>query len=278
MPAATFAETLKAAKSPMILVGAGALARDGRRGAGVAGRQGGGRARRHQGRLERLLRAAHRRLARRRARSRLRAGRGRTDRARRWRTAALDVSVPARRRRIRRRARRLRRLYRHPWRPRRASRRRDPAGRRLYGKIGDSTSTPRAGCRWRAAPRSRRATRARTGRSCARCPTCSASKLPYDSLAALRQARVQAAHPHLMRHRPDRAGRCRRYRQARRARRHRRQGCRCSPALPTSTSPIRSRGPPPSWRNARRWRKRGSHDGGGVGAMDEFFWTTISGR
>ena len=61
-----------------------------------------------------------------------------------------------------------------PWRPRRASRRRDPAGRGLSGEIRRSTSTPKAACRWRTAPRSRPAMRARTGRSCARCPTCSA--------------------------------------------------------------------------------------------------------
>ncbi len=35
-----------------------------------------------------------------------------------------------------------------------------------------STSIPRAGCRWRLVPRSRRVMHARTGRSCGRCPTC----------------------------------------------------------------------------------------------------------
>ena len=48
---------------------------------------------------------------------------------------ALDVAVPARRRRDRHRARRLRRLHRHPRRPRRAPRRRHPAGRGLSGEI-----------------------------------------------------------------------------------------------------------------------------------------------
>ena len=90
-------------------------------------------------------------------------------------------------------ARRLRRLHRHPWRPRRAPRRRDPAGRGLYRKVRHSTSTPKAACSWPTAPASRRAMRARTGRSCARCPTCSAQKLPYDSLAQLRAGAVRGA-------------------------------------------------------------------------------------
>ena len=135
--AATSPRSLKDAKAPLIIVGQGALARPRRRGDRRARRQGGGRARRGQGRLERLLRAAHRGR---------RASAGSTSascRARAGSKAAEMATVgharrplPARRRRDRRRAGRLRRLYRHPRRPRRASRRRDPAGRRLYGKIG----------------------------------------------------------------------------------------------------------------------------------------------
>jgi NADH-quinone oxidoreductase subunit G len=60
------------------------------------------------------------------------------------------------------------------------------------------TSIPKAGCRWRRARLSRPATRARIGRSCARCPTC------WEKPAALRLARRVApgavqGHPHLMR-------------------------------------------------------------------------------
>jgi NADH-quinone oxidoreductase subunit G len=60
-----------------------------------------------------------------------------------------------------------------PRRPRRASRRRDPAGRRLHRKSGIYVNTE-GRVQMAAAPSSRRARRARTGRSCARCPTCSA--------------------------------------------------------------------------------------------------------
>ena len=57
----------------------------------------------------------------------------------------LDVLFPARRRRDRRRAGRLRRLYRHPRRPRRLARRRGAARRRLSGKIGDLCQHRRPG-------------------------------------------------------------------------------------------------------------------------------------
>ena len=120
--------------------------------------------------------------------------------ARRWRRAGtLDRRLSARRRRDRRRAGRLRRLHRHPRRPRRASRRCGPAGRRLYRRNRRSTSTPRAACRWRRARPSRPATRARIGRSCARCRTCSGKRLPYDSLGAAARKALYQAHPHLMR-------------------------------------------------------------------------------
>ena len=133
-------------------------------------------------------RAAHGGLARRRARSRFRARAGRPERRRRWRRPARSMSLfllgadeidvaPGR----------FRRLYRHPWRPRRASRRCHPAGRRLSGKIRHLRQHRRPRADGRRAPRSRPATRARTGRSCARSRTCSASRL------ALRLARAAAA-------------------------------------------------------------------------------------
>ena len=99
---------------------------------------------------------------------------------------------------IKRAGRRLRRLHRHAWRRGRAPRRRDPAGRGLHREVRRSTSTPRAACRWPAARRSRRARRARIGRSSARCPTSSARSCPSTRRHALRQAIFKAA-PHLMR-------------------------------------------------------------------------------
>ena len=78
----SFADTLKGAERPLVLVGAGVLARpDGAAVAALAAKAAIA-ARRRQGRLERLLGAAHGGLARRRARHRLRAGRGRPQRRR----------------------------------------------------------------------------------------------------------------------------------------------------------------------------------------------------
>jgi NADH-quinone oxidoreductase subunit G len=135
-----------------------------------------------QGRLERLQRAAHRA-------SRVgaldlgfvpgeggRDVRGILDGARQGEIDVLFCSAPTRS--TSRPAARPSSSIRAPRRPRRASRRRDPAGRRLYRKDGTYVNTegPRA-----ARPRarsSRRATRARIGRSCARCPTCWARSCP----------------------------------------------------------------------------------------------------
>ena len=75
-----------------------------RRGHCVARRQGRGRARRCQAGLERLQRTAQRRVARRRARSRLRAGGGRSHRAADGGVRHARRGVPARRRRTRCRA------------------------------------------------------------------------------------------------------------------------------------------------------------------------------
>ena len=68
-----------------------------RRGGRLARRQGCGRSRRGEGRLERLLRAAQRGFARRRARSRLRAGAGRLERAADGGLRHARCPVPARR-------------------------------------------------------------------------------------------------------------------------------------------------------------------------------------
>ena len=81
---------------------------------------------------------------------------------------------------------------------RRASRRRDPAGRRLHREIRHLRQHRRPRADGRTAPPSRRARRARTGRSCARCPTCSARRCLTTRWRALRQALFKA-HPHLMR-------------------------------------------------------------------------------
>ena len=106
--------------------------------------------------------------------------------------------LPARRRRDRHRAGRLRHLYRQQRRPRRHARRRDPARRRLSGKIGDLRQHRRPGADGDARRRSRPAMRARTGRSCARCPTCWASGCPTIRSRRLRQA-LFTAYPHLQR-------------------------------------------------------------------------------
>ena len=54
----------------------------------------------------------------------------------RWPRRRARRAVQSRRRRDRHRAGRLRDLPGHPWRPRRAPRRRDPAGRRLHREVG----------------------------------------------------------------------------------------------------------------------------------------------
>ena len=133
----SFAENLKKAERPMLIVGAGVFTRgDGAALASLAAKAA-IEHRRGQRRLERLLRAAQCGFARRRARSRLRAGAGRAERAADGGLRHARSSVPARRRRDRHPARRLRRLYRHPGRPRRLARRCGAAGRGLSGKILD---------------------------------------------------------------------------------------------------------------------------------------------
>ena len=94
--------------------------------------------------------------------------------------------------------RRLRRLHRHPWRPRRAPRRRHPAGRRLSGKIRHSMSIPKAACRWPSA-RTFPPGDAREDWAIIRALSDHLGKrLPYDLLAQLRRT-IFSAHPHLAR-------------------------------------------------------------------------------
>ena len=105
--------------------------------------------------------------------------------------------VPARRRRDQGTGRHFRGLHRHPWRPRRASRRRHPAGCGLYRKAGIYVNTE---------GRVQMANRAAFPPGDARedwaiiraLSEVMGKKLPYDSLAALRQAMFKAV-PHLMR-------------------------------------------------------------------------------
>ena len=85
-----FAETLKKAERPLVILGMAALTRPRRRGDRLAG--GTDRVRRGDRRLERLFGPAHGGLARRRARSRLRARQRAGSRPRRWpQPGALDV-------------------------------------------------------------------------------------------------------------------------------------------------------------------------------------------
>ena len=78
-------------------------------------------------------------------------------------------------------------------------------------------------------------------------------KLPYDSLGALRQA-LFAAHPHFMRIDQIAAGDAADIQKLAKLGGTRRQGAAAFVGAPTSISPIRSRAPPPSWPNVRRWR------------------------
>ncbi len=216
----------------MVLVGAGAFDARRRRGDCVARRQGRARSRRGQGRLERLLRAAQRGLARRRARSRLCAGAGRAHRAADGGVRHARCCVPARRRRDRRRARRLRRSISAPtataarcapmWCCRARPIRKNPA---IYvnteGRVQMATraSFPPGDARedWAIL----RALSDVLGH-----------RLPYDLLAALRQALFKA-HPHL-------------HARSARSRRRRRRCCKSS----------RRSAAPPTRRRSRSERRR----------------------
>ena len=196
-----FAETLKAAKRPLIIVGAGRLSRGrmARRSLARWRAKACASTRRGQGRLERLLRAAHRGLARRRARHRLRA-RARAACTRRQMAALGDARcvVPARRRRDRHRA------------PARSSSTSAPMATaaptaptsscraRPIPKSPAPMSTPRAGCRWPSAPSFRRAMPARTGRSSVRCRIVLGKPLPSTCLRSC-APRSTRRYPHLAR-------------------------------------------------------------------------------
>ena len=218
----SFADALRAAERPMLLVGAGAFAR----GDGAAVASLAAKAALDLGavkdRLERLLRAARRRLARGSARCRLRAGAGRLDGAADGGVRHARRSVSSRRRRDRYRQGRLRRLYRHARRPRRVAGRCGAARRGLSGKIGDLCQHRRPDADGDAGvlPARRRARRLGDFQGAVG---------PSEKPAALRLAcgiapgAVQGA-PASHADRPDRAGRRRRYPKARRARRYRRQG------------------------------------------------------
>ena len=131
----SFAEMLKGAEHPLIIVGAGALARpDGAAVAALAAKAAIelGAVKEGWNGYSVLHTAA----------SRVGAleigfvpGEGALGAAAMAKPGALDVHVPPRRRRDRRAAGRVHGLYRHPRRQRRAPRRRDPAGRGLSGKI-----------------------------------------------------------------------------------------------------------------------------------------------
>ena len=144
-------------------------------------------------------------------------GAGRSGCARDGEGRRARSHLQPRRRRNRHRARRLRGLHRHAWRSRRASRRRDPAGRRLYGKIRRSTSTRKAACsapsRVVFPPGDAREDWAILRALSGALGTAAALRLACGSCARL----LVEAHPHFARTRPDRAGRCRAGRRARQA-------------------------------------------------------------
>ena len=185
----------------------------------------------------------------------LRSGRRRPGRRGDGRGRRARRAVQSRRRRNRDRTRRVRRLYRHAWRHGRASRRRHPARRRLYRKDGNSCQHRRATAIRASARYSRPATRARTGRSCARFPRRSARScrsIRRASCAPRSRARIPISPRSTSSRRPTarRSPASAAPANSARRRSHRR--------FPTSTSPTRSRAPLASWPNARPWRRAAS--------------------
>ena len=149
-------------------------------------------------------------------------GEGGLDAPARWREGGVDVLFNLGADEIEIAPGRLRGLSGHARRPRRASRRRHPARARPTPRSPAPTSTPKGACRWRTAPPSRRATRARTGRSLRALSDVLGHRLPFDSLAALRQT-LYRRHPAFRRARSDRCERrCGGCPGARRARRRHR--------------------------------------------------------
>jgi NADH-quinone oxidoreductase subunit G len=112
-----------------------------------------------------------------------------------------------------------------------------------------STSTPRGACRWLAAPPSHRATHVRTGQSCGRCRMCSTASLLMTRLPSCvrRCSRRIPTCSASIRPRPP-SGRIL-LRWPRAAAPSKRPPSAAHST--TSISPIRSRGRPRSWRNAR---------------------------
>ena len=108
----------------------------------------------------------------------------------------------------------------HAWRQGRACRGRDPAGRGLYREAGHLGQYSRAACSAPSGRCSRSATRARTGRSCARSSDVLGKTLPFDSLDAAARARSRRDHPALADEGLALVGRARS-----RAARRRRVGC-----------------------------------------------------
>ena len=187
----SFADVLKDAKNPIVLVGADAFARhDGA--AVLALRQSSRWISARSRTAGTALAVLHEyRLARRRARYRLCAGAGGLSAAQMTTFGTLDVLFLLGADEVKVRRGHLRGLYRHPWRPRRASRRRDPAGRRLHRKAGLYRQHRRPGADGQPRGASRPGRRGKTGRLSVRCRRLSAKRLPYDSLAALAAGDLQ---------------------------------------------------------------------------------------
>ena len=94
-------------------------------------------------------------------------------------------------------------------------------------------------------------------------------RLPYDSLDQLRR-NMMAYHPQFMRIDQIAAGDRGDIAKLAKLGGSAGQGAAALRRVPISISPIRSRAPPPSWRNVRRWRNAAAKDGGGVGRWKRF--------
>ena len=239
----SFADAMRKAERPLIIVGADVFARpDGAAVASLAAKAAIDLGAIKDG-WNGFSRPAHGGLARRRARSWFRARRRRPECAADGGGRHARSRLPARRRRDRHRAGRVRRLYRHPWRPRRA---------RADVVLPGAAYPEKSAIYVNTEGRVQMATRASFPPGDARedwailraLSDVLGKKLPYDSLAQLRQA-LYKAHPHL-------------HAASARSRRARRpilqklaalggnagQGAVPRRASPTSISPIRSRAHP----------------------------------
>ena len=237
----------------MFIVGQGALNRpDGAAVLAMAAKAA-GLARRHQGRLERLQRAAQRGVARRRARHRLCAGRGRPRHRRHARRPrALDVlfllgadeiDVPA--------GAFVVYIGTHG----------DRGAHRADVILPGAAYPEKSGIYVNTEGRVQMANRAAFPPGEARedwailraLSDVLGKTLPFDSLGATAAGAVRRA-PASRAHRRNRGRRRRRHQGARQARRRRRQGAVPLGARGLLSRPTRSRAPPPSWPNVRRWR------------------------